>query len=158
MEKPSKGSLPHKTVWIDIEDFEYVCFNLTLKFLTFNEPIPDYNTRDNALLDSALASPKHTFDGKLLYPTFVEQASALFYSMIKNHPFLNGNKRIAVMTLLIFLAVNGKWIKIKPADLYKLAIITSESNPKLRNTILKKNAGIIKKYMINIPSGIKQNS
>ena len=152
MKKPSKDSPPHKTVWIDIEDFEYVCFNLTLKFLTFNEPIPDYNTRNNALLDSALASPRHTFDGKLLYPTFVEQASALFYSMIKNHPFLNGNKRIAVMTLLIFLAVNGKWIKIKPLGLYELAIVTAKSEPKLRDIVLKKNAEIIKKYMINIPS------
>lgn len=157
MKKPSKNSPPHKTVWIDIEDFEYVCFNLALELLTFNEPIPDYNTRDNALLDSALASPKHMFDGKLLYPTFIEQASVLFYSMIKNHPFLNGNKRIAVMTLLIFLAVNGKWIKINPLDLYKLAIVTSKSDPKLRDMILKKNAETIKEYMINRPLKINKN-
>ena len=155
MEKPSKDSLPHKTVWIDIKDFEYVCFNLALELLTFNEPIPDYNTRNNALLDSALASPKHMFNSKLLYPTFIEQASILFYSMIKNHPFLNGNKRIAVMTLLVFFAINGKWIRIKPTDLYKLAIITSQSDPKFRDTILKKNAQIIKKYMINRPLKIK---
>lgn len=152
MKKPSEDSSLPKTVWIDIEDFEYLCFNSTLEFLSFNEPIPEYNTRNNALLDSALASSKHTFDGKLFYSTLVEQASILFYSIIKNHPFLNGNKRIAVMTLLIFLALNGKWIKIAPIDLYKLAIITAESNSKLRDMVLKKNTKIINKYLTNRPT------
>jgi death-on-curing family protein len=151
MKKPSEDSPQPKTIWVDIKDFEFLCFNLAIELLTFSEPIPDYSTRNNSLLDSALASPKHTFCGKLLYPTLVEQASILFYSLIKNHPFLNGNKRISVMTLLIFLSLNGKWIKISPRALYKLANITSASNSKSREIVLKGNTEIIKKYLIDLP-------
>ncbi|MFA6082087.1 MAG: type II toxin-antitoxin system death-on-curing family toxin [Patescibacteria group bacterium] len=97
--------------------------------MTFNQPIPDYSTRDVSLLESALGQPSQSFGGKLLYPNLVDQASILFYSLIKNHPFQNGNKRIAVMALLVFLANNDKWLIISAADLYELAYLVSESNP-----------------------------
>ena len=155
MQKPSKDSRPHKTVWIDITDFEFVCFRLAKELVTFSEPIPDYNTRDNSLLESALSAPKHTFDEKDLYPSFEEKASILFYSMVKNHPFVNGNKRIAVMTLLVFLALNRKWLKIRPIDLYELAIITASSSPKDRDFILEENQKLIKKYIIDLPLNSK---
>ena len=151
MRKPSRDLPPHNTVWIDVEDFEFVCFRFAKELLTFNEPIPDYNTRDNALLESALSSPRHTFDGKDLYHGLEEKSSVLFYSMVKNHAFVNGNKRIAVTTLLVFLALNGKWIKIMPKDLYDLAIITSKSDAKDRDVVLKENTKIIKKFIVDMP-------
>jgi death-on-curing protein len=49
--------------------------------------------------------------GKRLYPTLVATAAILFYLMIKNHPFQNGNKRIAITTLLTFLYNNNKWLR-----------------------------------------------
>lgn len=106
MRKPS-GDLPLRknTVWLTIDDFEFICFDFTREYLTFDEPIPDYSTKDSALLESALGSPRQTFGGKLLYPTLLKQASILFYSLIKNHPFKNGNKRIAVISLLVFLII-----------------------------------------------------
>lgn len=145
MKKPSEN-LP-LSKWIDLDDFEFICFNLTRKFLTFNEPIPDYSTRNNALLESSLAAPKQTFDKKLLYPTLEEQASILFYSLIKNHPFANGNKRIAVMSLLVFLRLNGMWIDIPPLMLYRLAIIVAKSSRKERGEVLKNILGLIRKYI-----------
>jgi len=50
--------------------------------------------RDTHLLESALNRPYQTFDGKELYPTSIEKAAALMESIIKNHPFVDGNKRI----------------------------------------------------------------
>lgn len=145
MKKPSEN-LPQPN-WIEPNDFEFICFNLTRKFLTFNEPIPDYSTRNNALLESSLFAPKQTFDKNFLYPTLEEQASILFYSLIKNHPFANGNKRIAVMSLLVFLRLNDMWIDIPPLILYKLAIIVAQSSAKARNKILAYILRIIKKYI-----------
>jgi|SRR3989338_84955 len=149
MRQPSKN-LP-QSKWIETDDFEFICFNLTREFLTFDEPIPDYSTRNSNLLGSSLASPRHTFDKKLLYPTLEEQASILFYSLIKNHPFVNGNKRIAVMTLLVFLRLNGKWLKIPPLMLYKLAFIVANSRPKDKDMDFREILKIVRKYIISTP-------
>ena len=55
--------------------------------------------------------------------------------MIKNHPFKNGNKRIAVMTLLVFLARNGKWLVVSHDQLYKIAVSVAESDPKIKDSM-----------------------
>ncbi len=136
MPKPLKDSLLPKTRWLEPQDFEFLCFDLAKELMTYQEPFPDYSTRDNALLESALGAPKQTFDGELLYPTLVKQAAILFYSLIKNHPFRNGNKRVAVMALLVFLSLNGKWLSMRPFDLYKLAQEVSKSDPKERTNII----------------------
>ncbi len=58
-------------------------------------------------LESALAQPKMTFAGEELYPTIVEKASALSFSLIKNHPFIDGNKRIGHAAMEVFFILNG---------------------------------------------------
>ena len=58
-------------------------------------------------LESALAQPRMTFGGKELYPSIVDQASALGYSLIQNHPFLDGNKRTGHAAMELFLVLNG---------------------------------------------------
>ena len=63
--------------------------------------------RDEGLLDSALNAPFQTFDDVELYPTIIEKAARLGYSLIKNHAFVDGNKRIGTHTMLVFLALNG---------------------------------------------------
>jgi death-on-curing protein len=63
--------------------------------------------RDVGMLESALAQPLMTFGGEELYPTLVEKASALGFSLIKNHPFLDGNKRIGHAAMEIFLVLNN---------------------------------------------------
>lgn len=137
--------------WLEPEDFEFLCFDLARELMTYQEPIPDYSTRDNNLLESSLGAPKQTFAGQFLYPTLEKQTSILFYSLIKNHPFRNGNKRIAVMALLAFLSLNGKWINIDPLELYTLAIAVSESNPKDINIILKIIEKRITENLVNFP-------
>lgn len=70
--------------------------------------------RDFNLLDSALESAFQTFDGKELYPTKQEKAARIGYSLVANHAFVDGNKRIGIHVMLTFLNVNG--IPIDPSD------------------------------------------
>lgn len=58
-------------------------------------------------LESALAGPRMTFAGEDLYPTIVEKAAALCFLLIKNHPFLDGNKRTGHAAMEVFLLLNG---------------------------------------------------
>ena len=67
--------------------------------------------RDLNALESALAQPRMTFGGQELYPTIVEKAAALGFSLIKNHPFVDGNKRTAHATMETFLVLNGYEIR-----------------------------------------------
>lgn len=63
--------------------------------------------RDLGLLESALAQPRQTFGGQDLYPSLVEKAAAAGYSLIKNHPFVDGNKRIGHAVVEAMLMLNG---------------------------------------------------
>ena len=66
------------------------------------------------MLDSALESAFQTFDGQELYPTKEEKGARLGYSLISNHAFVDGNKRIGMYVLLTFLETNG--IKLRPTN------------------------------------------
>jgi death on curing protein len=146
MKIPSKGSPQPK--WINIEDFEFICFNLTRKFLELNEPIPDYSTRENSLLESSLAAPRQAYEYS--GATLERQAAILFYSLIKNHPFKNGNKRIAVITLLIFLFLNKKWLEIPTLALYKIALSVAESEASKRENVIKVIDEMLRKYITDV--------
>lgn len=74
----------------------------------------DPNVRDLGLLSSALESAFATFDGEELYPSAEEKGARLGYSLISNHAFVDGNKRIGIFVLLVFLEVNG--IVIRPSN------------------------------------------
>ena len=62
--------------------------------------------RDEGLFDSALAQPYQSFSGSELYPTVEQKAARLCYGLVMNHAFIDGNKRIGTMTMLVFLAIN----------------------------------------------------
>jgi death-on-curing protein len=62
--------------------------------------------RDRGALESSVAQPEMTFVGKDLYPTITEKAAALGHSIIQNHPFLDGNKRVGHAAMEIFLVLN----------------------------------------------------
>jgi death-on-curing protein len=63
--------------------------------------------RDLGLLDSALAQPRATFDGQDLHPTVLDKAAALCASLVQNHPFVDGNKRVGHAAMATFLVLNG---------------------------------------------------
>ena len=63
--------------------------------------------RDEGLLDSAMAAPFQSFDNADAYPSLQQKAARLCCGLVKNHPFIDGNKRIGAHAMLVFLAVNG---------------------------------------------------
>ena len=63
--------------------------------------------RNEGMLDSALNAPFQTFDGEDVYPSLQQKAAHLCFGLVKNHPFVDGNKRIGVHVMLVFLALNG---------------------------------------------------
>ena len=67
--------------------------------------------RDRGLLESAVAQPQATFDGVYLYVTLFDKAAALGFSLSKNHPFADGNKRVAAASVGYFLRQNG-WVLV----------------------------------------------
>ena len=76
--------------------------------------------RDANLLDLSTNSPFHTFGGQYLYPTLQAMAAHLAFSLIKNHPFLDGNKRIGIMAMMVFLEINGHPIACTDDELITL--------------------------------------
>jgi death-on-curing protein len=70
--------------------------------------------RDLGLLESATASPQASFGGAPLYDSLAKMAGALAFALAKNHPFVDGNKRVAFLAAATFLAMNGAPIPESP--------------------------------------------
>lgn len=87
---------------------------LLLHQLITQETGGDPGLRDIGLLDSALESAYATFDGIDLYPSKAEKAARIGFSLISNHAFVDGNKRIGMYIMLTFLEVNG--LKVRPTN------------------------------------------
>ena len=122
---------------ITIAEVEYTAFSLAKEHMTWDEPIPDFGSRYPNALESCLGQPFARFGGKDLYRGLAGKGTTLFYLLIKNHPFKNGNKRIAVMCLLYFLYKNGKWLNVEKEGLYRFAKGIARTNPVQRSTALK---------------------
>ncbi|TGM60645.1 type II toxin-antitoxin system death-on-curing family toxin [Leptospira meyeri] len=87
--------------------------------------------RDQGLLDSAINQPMTTFDGISLHPSLFDKAAAYLYYLCKNHPFLDGNKRVALASSLVFLDINGYEILDPNEILYDFVIGVAEGQYKL---------------------------
>ena len=77
--------------------------------------------RDPKLLDSALAQPKMTASGRYLHRTLFDKAAAYGYHLARNHPFVDGNKRIALVVMDVFLQINGWQLDATEEDAFKMA-------------------------------------
>lgn len=104
-----------------------------------NETGGSHGLRDERLLDSACNAPFQRFDNQELFPTIQQKSARLAYGLIKNHPFVDGNKRIGTHVMLILLALNGIELNYTQEELYtiilKIASGTAELN-KLTEWIL----------------------
>ena len=100
-----------------------------IKFLTLSEALRIledqirnyggiYGVRDINLLSSAIYMPESTFDGKYLHETIPAMAAAYAFHVCQNHPFLDGNKRVALASSLVFLDINGYEFNCKNETLY----------------------------------------
>jgi len=135
---------------ITVKEVEYIACRLAQEILAFNETIPNFSTRFPNVLESCLAAPFQTFTGKPLYSGLIDKASVLFYLMVKNHPFQNGNKRIAMTTLFVFLHKNRKWLKVDTQELYNFTMWIAQSPPKFKEETLQAIGKFIKIHIVKL--------
>lgn len=81
--------------------------------------------RDKELLDSALNRPYQTFDGQELYPSPIDKAAAILESIVKNHPFVDGNKRTGYVLARLFMMNNQLTIEADHEQKYQFVISIS---------------------------------
>lgn len=135
---------------VSIADVKHVAFVLARTNLTYDEPIPDFDTRYPNVLEGCLVVPFQSFADENAYKGLVEKAAILFYLMIKNHPFQNGNKRIAMTTLFVFLGKNGKWLEVDAKELYSFAVWVAESNPRLKTETVEAIKKFLETYLVGL--------
>ena len=99
-----------------------------------------FGLRDESLLLSAINRPFQTFEGKDLYPSVIDKSAALFESLIMNHPFIDGNKRMAYAFMKMLLIEDGFSIDASKEETYKFVIKASEG---------KMNFEEIKTWLVN---------
>jgi death-on-curing protein len=132
---------------LSVEDVEQTAYQMAVE-LGWREPIPPTKTRYPGKLESALGAPFQTFSGKPIYRGVPAKAAALFYFLVKSHPFQNGNKRIALATLLVYLSRNSYWLKISPNELYDVAVWVAGSPRTAQTEAMDFLRNTIKKYLI----------
>lgn len=91
--------------------------------------------REHGLLDSAINSIYQTFLGQELYPTVIEKGARLCYNLISNHAFIDGNKRIGLLTMLTFLELNGVRLDYTDDDLIFLGLSLAQSSLDYENLV-----------------------
>jgi death-on-curing protein len=90
-----------------------------------------HGVRDLGLLESAVARPQATFGGADLYPDLSSKAAAFMESLIRNHPFIDGNKRTGIAAAALFLLQNGWRLKATNSELENFTLYVAESKPEL---------------------------
>ena len=125
------------SVFLTVEDIKNIAYEYARAHLTYDEPLPSFEMRYPDKLEIALHAPQQMVGGEVVYKTLPEQAAVLFYEMIKLHPFFNGNKRIACVSLLTFVMINGKWLRFAGwRDLYDFAVGVAESEVREREQVI----------------------
>lgn len=99
--------------------------------------------RDQNLLLSAIAQPQSSFGGQYLHNTIFDKAAAYLFHICQNHPFVDGNKRVGVVSALAFLAMNNCEIDFDPDTLENLVRSVAQGLCKKENiaTFLSKSLG-----------------
>lgn len=100
-----------------------------------------HGVRDQGLLASAIAQPKVSFGGTYLCKDIYDMAATYLFHIIKNHAFIDGNKRTAVLAMLVFVAYNGYKAHFDDATLFDLAIsvASGEITKQQLSSLLKKH-------------------
>ena len=94
-----------------------------------------HGIRDVGLLQSAVSRPKATFGGNDLYPDMFHKAAAFMESLIKNHPFIDGNKRTAITSVGIFLQRNGYLLETAQRELERFTLSAATGKTSLDDIV-----------------------
>ena len=105
---------------------------LFIHYRLIEETGGSHGIRDVGLLQSAVARQATTFDKNDLYPDLFSKAASLMHSIIKNHPFVDGNKRTAISTASIFLIRNNYTLTASNKELERFTIKAASENLELQ--------------------------
>lgn len=102
-----------------------------------------HGVRDHGLLDAAVAMPRQQFGGEYLHEDVAAIAAAYMFHIAQNHPFVDGNKRAAVLSALAFLSVNGIQELPDPKDLESITfqVAAGELGKDVLTKWIRKNVG-----------------
>ncbi|MFA5633596.1 MAG: type II toxin-antitoxin system death-on-curing family toxin [Candidatus Dojkabacteria bacterium] len=124
---------------ISKEELEYIAklFSRYMKEEQYDNSSA-YEVRNLGKLESSIVQPFQQIGGQDLYPTLVSKASMLYYFCIKNHPFEDGNKRMAIFALIIYLAKNGYWLETTNEEIFDITVYTAASSMKDKDETVKR--------------------
>jgi len=139
------------TYFLTLQDVEDL-LNQYAEQYAYDEPLEPFESANKEKLESVLHAPQREFYDNMLYSTLESQAAVLFYEMIKMHPFVNGNKRMACICLFSFLSENGCWLYLSDAELYETAKETANTSTEDMEEEVKRLASSIKSKMSTLIS------
>lgn len=119
---PIIGYLRDPIHWLNTDDVLAIHYALVQDFANSSDPIDPAGVRSAALLESAVFRPQTALGDNLKYPTIEMSAAALLHSLILDHPFHNGNKRTALVAMLVFLDENRFIPTCHEDELFKLVV------------------------------------
>jgi DNA ligase (NAD+) len=123
---------------LDIKEVTSAILNLKQQLITIGEATELFGIDRGNNLSSILNNIEQTFGGHALYPTVESRAAHLLYFIIKDHPFVDGNKRIGCFLFVLYLRLNNiELVKINDVSLTALALLVAESNPSEKELIIK---------------------
>lgn len=140
--------MPNIIQKVTIEEVEHFCYLSASDMFKNSEHLPAFDSRYKGVLESCLNQPFQSINGSELYPFIYKKASILFYLCIKNHPFLDGNKRIAVFILLLFLHKNKLNLMATDEDIYNIAVNVAKSETKKNEETIKNIEDFLLKRLI----------
>lgn len=108
--------------YLDRRDYEALHAALAAWAAREDEPTPPFRYASEHDIDNLVQTPRQAFGGHALYPTLEEKAAMIFYTINKRQIFLNGNKRMSILALLVFLGINGKDLDVPAGELTAKAL------------------------------------
>jgi death-on-curing protein len=123
-ENPS--SLP--TRYLDRSTLENIHRSLSEWSNASGEPVPPFSLAKEADIEALLDVPQRRFFGFEAYPSLADKAAIIFYTINKRQIFLNGNKRMSTLCLLVFLGINGYYLSVADGELTEKALWLAQSD------------------------------
>lgn len=135
---------------VSIEELEYLAELFADQMQREVGNKPGYRIINMGKLQSSLTLPFQVIEDNELYPTLIDKASILYYLCIKNHPFEDGNKRMGIFSLLLFLFKNGYWINSSNQQLFNITVHTASSKTDEMYSVLNEIQKFIQENLVKI--------
>lgn len=134
---------------IFISEIEILFYSLSKGLKKYHKKMPDFNTRYPNVLESVLVVPFEEFNGQPFYKGLPKKLAITFYLMIKDHAFRDGNKRMALASLLFFLAKNREWLRASEDELYNFILWVTESSAENKAHVLSEIENFIIHHLVD---------